>query len=97
MWMDVPWRVPVDAAERPLLRRVDTLLTQARAEDSSLNLPLVEWAELRGHMGEKSPYSMLRVEMAAPGTLGVLDVTFRNAGDLALATRIASTLKHGRD
>ena len=40
---------------------------------------------------------MLRVEMAAPGTLGVLSVAFRDAGDLALATCIASTLAHGRD
>jgi hypothetical protein len=43
------------------------------------------------------PYSLLRAEVAADGTLGVLSVAFRDAGDLALAVRIAGTLAPGAD
>ena len=206
MWIDVPWRAPVDDAERQLLDRVDALLERARAIEPRLAMPSREWAELRGHLGKErasgsesapataigyrrrdvlnaltggwslrapgafvgridedgtwsafdgrrtlwfssfsvkgkdgrpkpavdvlpdrppdgeavdlpghdarphrafvsshddhdgaGPYSLLRAEVAADGTLGVLSVAFRDAGDLALAVRIADTLAPGAD
>ncbi len=46
MWHEVPWREPVDDAERALMENVDTELTAARDADPSLELPYADWAEL---------------------------------------------------
>nr|MBA3821272.1 hypothetical protein [Deltaproteobacteria bacterium] len=51
MWHEVPWREPLDLAERDLLERVDADLTAARRADRTLDLPYAEWAELLGNLG----------------------------------------------
>jgi hypothetical protein len=51
MWVDVPWRSPVDDSERDLLARIDALLATARREEPGLELPLTEWAEIRRDLG----------------------------------------------
>jgi hypothetical protein len=52
MWHEVPWREPLDDAERALMERVDADLTAARDADPTLELPWAEWAELRLLLGE---------------------------------------------
>ena len=51
MWHEVPWREPLDDAERELMERVDDDLTAAHAADPALVLPWAEWAELRLLLG----------------------------------------------
>jgi hypothetical protein len=53
MWHEVPWREPVDDAERALLERVDKALSAARKADPSLELPWAEWAELLMFSGQQ--------------------------------------------
>jgi hypothetical protein len=43
------------------------------------------------------PYRLLEVEVGATGSLGLLTVAFQEPSDLALAVRIANTLKHASD
>lgn len=50
MWHEVPWREPLDDAERNLLERVDNDL--AAAHKAGLDVPWAEWAELRVLRGE---------------------------------------------
>ncbi len=50
MWHEVPWREPLDDAERSLLERVDADL--AAAHEAGLDVPWAEWAELRILRGE---------------------------------------------
>ena len=49
MWHEVPWREPVDDAERALMERVDADLAAARK--AGLDVPWAEWAELRMFIG----------------------------------------------
>lgn len=49
MWHEVPWREPLDDAERTLMERVDDDL--ATADAARLELPWAEWAELRLLLG----------------------------------------------
>jgi hypothetical protein len=51
MWLDVPWREPLDDDERDLLERVDRDLQEARRADRELALPYAEWAELLDWLG----------------------------------------------
>lgn len=51
MWHEVPWREPLDDAERTLMENVDDDLTAAHAADAKLELPWAEWAELRLLLG----------------------------------------------
>lgn len=51
MWHEVPWREPVDDAERALMEKVDADLAAARAANPALDLPWAEWAELRMFLG----------------------------------------------
>jgi hypothetical protein len=46
MWFDVPWREPLDAAERELMEQVDADLTAARKANRDLDLPYAEWSQL---------------------------------------------------
>lgn len=48
---DVPWREPLDKAERELMERVDEDLRAARKADPALALPYAEWKELLMHLG----------------------------------------------
>lgn len=49
MWHEVPWREPLDDAERAVMERVDADLEAARA--AGLDVPWPEWVELRMHLG----------------------------------------------
>jgi hypothetical protein len=70
MWHEVPWRAPVDDAERALMNRVDADLRAARAADRELALPDAEWAELVGHLGGEDRAGELRGRTAGPATIG---------------------------
>jgi hypothetical protein len=67
MWLEVPWREPLDAEERALMVRVDKDLKAARKADRALALPYAEWAELREHLGEDAKAEELRAKASAPG------------------------------
>lgn len=50
MWHEVPWRAPIDDAERALAERVDADLAAAHAADERLALPWSAWSELLGYL-----------------------------------------------
>jgi hypothetical protein len=52
MWHEVPWREPLDRAERQLMERVEGELRAAWRADRSLDLPWAEWAQLLEWVGE---------------------------------------------
>lgn len=66
MWLEVPWREPLDADERALMMRVDRDLKAARKADRALALPYAEWAELREHLGDDEKAEELRAKATAP-------------------------------
>ncbi|HEY5924308.1 MAG TPA: hypothetical protein VIV11_21675 [Kofleriaceae bacterium] len=49
--LEVPWREPLDKAERELMASVDEDLRAARKADPALALPYPEWKELLMHLG----------------------------------------------
>jgi len=49
LWHEVPWREPLDDAERELMKSVDDDLRAARK--AGLDVPAGAWAELLHHMG----------------------------------------------
>jgi len=51
MWAEVPWREPLDADERELMKQVDEDLRAARKADAKLDLPWAAWKELLAHIG----------------------------------------------
>ena len=51
MWLEVPWREPLDADERELMKQVDEDLRAARKADPALDLPWAAWKELLAHLG----------------------------------------------
>jgi hypothetical protein len=51
MSLEVPWREPLDDAERELMNGVDDDLRAARKGDPALALPWPEWKELLAHLG----------------------------------------------
>ena len=51
MWLEVPWREPLDKDERDLMTRVDEGLRAARDADGTLELPWPDWKELLFHIG----------------------------------------------
>jgi hypothetical protein len=51
MWAEVPWREPLDADERELMKQVDEDLRAARRADATLDLPWAAWKELLAHIG----------------------------------------------
>jgi hypothetical protein len=50
MWLEVPWREPLDDDEHTLMKRVDEDLRAAQAADGKLALPYAAWAELLGYL-----------------------------------------------
>src|SRR5207244_3926615 len=62
MWLEVPWREPLDAEERALMVSVDRDLKAARKADRALALPYAEWAELREHLGDDDRAEELRAK-----------------------------------
>jgi hypothetical protein len=51
MWLDVPWREPLDADERSTMERVDEDLSAARKANPDLPLPFAAWNELLDWLG----------------------------------------------
>jgi hypothetical protein len=51
MWLEVPWREPLDGDERALMKEVDEDLRAARKADPALELPWAAWKELLVHLG----------------------------------------------
>jgi hypothetical protein len=51
MWLEAPWREPLDADERSLMQRVDDDLRAARKADAALALPWAAWKELLANLG----------------------------------------------
>ncbi len=51
MWLEVPWREPLDADERTLMQTVDDDLRAARKADAALALPWAAWKELLANLG----------------------------------------------
>ncbi|HEU0030518.1 MAG TPA: hypothetical protein VFQ53_07795 [Kofleriaceae bacterium] len=50
MWLEVPWREPLDTAERELMERVDDDLREARRADKTLELPYNEWTDILNYL-----------------------------------------------
>jgi hypothetical protein len=70
MWHEVPWREPIDKAERALMKRVDAELRAARKADRALGLPYAEWAELVGHLGDDDRAGELAALATGPAVIG---------------------------
>ena len=72
MWLDVPWREPLDADERELMERVDADLTLARKADRGLAVPWPDWAALLDHLGADGDHAeRVRAKAGdAPATIG---------------------------
>lgn len=70
MWHEVPWRAPVDQAERALMKQVDADLRAARAADPGLALPWAEWAELVLHLGDAERAGELAGRATGPAVIG---------------------------
>jgi hypothetical protein len=51
LWLEVPWREPLDGDERDLMKQVDEDLRAARKAAPSLELPWAAWKELLAHLG----------------------------------------------
>jgi hypothetical protein len=51
MWLEVPWREPLDGDERELMKQVDEDLRAARKADPALELPWAAWRELLAYLG----------------------------------------------
>ncbi|MGE5186843.1 MAG: hypothetical protein ACM31C_32540 [Acidobacteriota bacterium] len=56
MWHEVPWREPLDAEERSLMKRVDRDLRAAHRAAPELELPWPEWAELLDHLASEAEH-----------------------------------------
>lgn len=70
MWHEVPWRAPVDRAERAVMERVDADLVAAHAADPALALPWAEWAELVGNLGAGERAAELGGRATGPAVIG---------------------------
>ncbi len=51
MWLEVPWREPLDKVERAVMKRVDAELRIAHKADRDLELPWADWSAMLGHLG----------------------------------------------
>lgn len=63
---EVPWREPLDDAERELMTRVDEQLRAARKAAPALALPWPEWEELLAHLGIEDEDISARAGERAP-------------------------------
>jgi hypothetical protein len=70
MWHEVPWRAPVDRAERALMEQVDADLRAAHAADPELALPWAEWAELARNLGDDARAGDLGGRATSPAVIG---------------------------
>lgn len=70
MWHEVPWRAPVDDAERAVMQRVDADLAAARDALGDAALPLAEWAEIAALLGDDQRAGELRGRATGPAVIG---------------------------
>lgn len=85
IWLDVRWRKPLDARERAVLERVVKELEIAFGEDSTVEYPWHEWAEIFVLLGEDS----LRATRAQMKSLGLPKESKKNPiGYRRLAVRV---------
>lgn len=85
IWLDVRWRKPLDARERAVLERVVKELEIAFGEDSTIEYPWHEWAEIFVLLGEES----LRATRAQMKSLGMPKESKKNPiGYRRLAVRV---------
>jgi hypothetical protein len=70
MWHEVPWRAPLDAAERAAMEAVDADLRAAEAADPGLALPIAEWAELVAQLGDGDRAAALAERATGPAVIG---------------------------
>lgn len=57
MWLEVPWREPLDNAERELMEQVDEDLTAARRASKEIPMPWVEWSEMLEWLGQDDEHA----------------------------------------
>lgn len=61
MWLEVPWRAPMDDDERELMTRVHDDLLAARRANPDIDLPWADWAKLLEMLGEDELANKRRV------------------------------------
>lgn len=66
MWLEVPWREPLDGDERELMKQVDDDLRAAR--DAKLAVPWDAWKELLAHQGIED--EEVEEHASGPSTMG---------------------------
>lgn len=69
MWIEVPWRPPLDDEERALLRDVADRLAAAYRLDRTLPYPWREWREILGYLGEPAGAELEAGALLAKGPL----------------------------
>jgi hypothetical protein len=90
LWFDVPWREPLDDAERALMEAADADLREARAAAPGLALPDADWALLVELLGDDPERARALRDRAggAPATIGyrrhALDVELQGGWVLEL-------------
>ena len=98
MWMEVPWRPPVDGEERALLRNVADLLESAWRLDPARPYPWREWREILANLGDPPKPE---VEAGASGAGGPLVGYRRNRVRVSLSggwsIRIPGSLKESTE
>jgi hypothetical protein len=61
MWLEIPWRDPVDDEERAMMERVHDDLLAARRANPDIDLPWADWAKLLEMLGEEELAEKRRV------------------------------------
>ncbi len=84
MWHEVPWREPLDDAERELMERVDADLRAARRANRDLALPWADWAELLANLAVDDEAHFEDVRARAAGTMATIGYR-RHLMDIELA------------
>ncbi len=72
MWLEVPWREPLDDTERAIMEAVHEDLILARQAARGIELPWAEWAELLRHLGTDDEHTARVIKRAgdARATIG---------------------------
>jgi hypothetical protein len=83
MWLEVPWREPIDSDERDVMKQIDADLTAAHEADPALELPYAEWHELLRYL-DMGPTRENAIAKLANGRTPVIGYR-RYAIDVALS------------